>query len=91
VRGCGIAEPGLKTRPTRSRDIATGAEVKISDTATPTTSGLTAAGPKRLSLWVHIIPQAGATNAEQTLVPLLGRQTKGDSRSARAPAFLLRQ
>jgi hypothetical protein len=78
VRGYAIAEPGLKTRFTCSRGIATGAEITTSDTTTATTSGSTAAEPKRLSLWVHIIPQDGATSAKQTLARLLGRQTKVD-------------
>jgi hypothetical protein len=78
VRGYAIAEPGLKTRLTCSRGIATGAEITTSDTTTATTSGSTAAEPKRLSLWVHIIPQDGATSAKQTLARLLGRQTKVD-------------
>jgi hypothetical protein len=78
VRGYAIAEPGLKTRLTCSRGIATGAEITTSDTTTATTSGSTAAEPKRLPLWVHIIPKDGATRSKQTLARLLGRQTKVD-------------
>ena len=73
MRGYAIAEPGLKTRLTCSRGIAT-----TSDTTTATTSGSTAAEPKRLPLWVHIIPKDGATRSKQTLARLLGRQTKVD-------------
>ena len=78
MRGYAIAEPGLKTRLTCSRGIATGAEITTSDTTTATTSGSTAAEPKRLPLWVHIIPKDGATRSKQTLARLLGRQTKVD-------------
>ena len=76
MRGYAIAEPGLRTR--LSRGIATGAEITTSDTTTATTSGSTAAEPKRLPLWVHIVPKDGATRSKQTLARLLCRQTKVD-------------
>jgi hypothetical protein len=78
VRSYAIAEPGLKTRLTCSRGIATGAETTTSDTTTATTSGSTAAEPKRLPLWVHIIPKDSAARSKQTLARLRGRQTKVD-------------